>query len=88
VDQRNPVPPEIVEEVAHDFDLDTIDPTQRAPAQSYLQPTVQSTLQSTNGDHPPLIESLLQALNTLVDRLNQAEAAAAAPGDQDRERKS
>jgi general secretion pathway protein A len=79
VDQRNPVPPEIVEEVAHDFDLDTIDPTQKAPAQPYLQ--------STNGDHPPLIESLLQALNTLVDRLNQAEAAAAAPGDQERERK-
>jgi general secretion pathway protein A len=80
VDQRNPVPPEIVEEVAHDFDLDTIDPTQKAPAQPYLQ--------STNGDHPPLIESLLQALNTLVDRLNQAEAAAAASGDQERERKS
>jgi general secretion pathway protein A len=79
VDQRNPVPPEIVEEVAHDFDLDTIDPTQKAPAQPYLQ--------STNGDHPPLIESLLQALNTLVDRLNQAEAAAA-PADQDHERKT
>jgi type II secretory pathway predicted ATPase ExeA len=91
VDQRNPVPPEIVEEVARDFDLDTIDPTQRAPAQSYLQPQPYLQpppyLQSTNGDHPPLIESLLQALNTLVDRLNQAEAAAAAPGDQDRERK-
>jgi general secretion pathway protein A len=80
VDQRNPVPPEIVEEVAHDFDLDTIDPTQKAPAQPYLQ--------STNGDHPPLIESLLQALNTLVDRLNQAEAAAAASGDQEREREN
>src|ERR1700730_3532829 len=81
VDQRNPVPPEIVEEVAHDFDLDVIDPTQKAPAQPYLQ--------SANGDHPPLIESLLQALNTLVDRLNQAEAAAAsAPADQDRERKT
>ena len=81
VDQRNPVPPEIVEEVAHDFDLDTIDPTQKAPTQPYLQ--------STNGDHPPLIESLLQALNTLVDRLNQAEAAAApATADQDHERKT
>jgi general secretion pathway protein A len=81
VDQRNPVPPEIVEEVAHDFDLDTIDPTQQAPAQPYLQ--------STNGDHPPLIESLLQALNTLVDRLNQAEASAASTtADQDRERKT
>jgi hypothetical protein len=29
-----------------------------------------------NGDQPPLIESLLQALNTLVDRLNQSEANA------------
>src|ERR1700682_5422579 len=81
VDQRNPVPPEIVEEVAHDFDLDTIDPTQQAPAQPYFE--------STNGDHPPLIESLLQALNTLMDRLNQAEASAASTtADQDRERKT
>jgi general secretion pathway protein A len=78
VDQRNPVPPEIVEEVAHDFDLHIVDPIQ-APAQTYPQ--------STNGDHPPLIESLLQALNTLVDRLNQAEAAAAS-ADQDHERKT
>ncbi|MCU1343212.1 MAG: hypothetical protein JWN92_2635, partial [Candidatus Acidoferrum typicum] len=46
-------------------------------------------LQSTNGDHPPLIESLLQALNTLVDRLNQAEASAASTtANQDRERKT
>ena len=37
-----------------------------------------------NGDQPPLIESLLQALNTLVDRLNQAEAAV----ESERERKS
>jgi hypothetical protein len=29
-----------------------------------------------NGEQPLLIESLLQALNTLVDRLNQAEANA------------
>jgi general secretion pathway protein A len=88
VDQRNPVPPEIVEEVARDFDLDTIDPTQQAPAQPYLTPA-QPYLQSTNGDHPPLIESLLQALNTLVDRLNQAEASAASTtANQDRERKT
>src|SRR6202521_5689790 len=53
VDQKNPVPPEIVEEVARDFDLHIIDPVAPAPAQPYL-PT-------TNGDHPPLVESLLQA---------------------------
>ena len=76
VDQRNPVPAEIVEEVARDFDLHIIDPIAQAPAQPYSQPT--------NGDHPPLIESLLQAINTLVDRLNQAEAATAEP---DHERK-
>src|SRR6266704_816718 len=69
VDQLNPVPPEIVEEVARDFDLHIIDPVAPAPVQPFLP--------STNGDHPPLVDSLLQALNTLVDRLNQAEAAAA-----------
>ena len=67
VDQNNPVPPEIVEEVARDFDLHIIDPIAQAPAQPFPHPG--------NGDNPPLIESLLQALNTLVDRLNQAEAA-------------
>ena len=80
VDQKNPVPPEIVEEVARDFELDTVDPTAQAsaPALAPAYPT------STNGDQPPLIESLLQALNTLVDRLNQAEAAV----ESERERKS
>jgi type II secretory pathway predicted ATPase ExeA len=76
VDQLNPVPPEIVEEVARDFDLHIIDPIAQAPAQPFPQPG--------NGDNPPLIESLLQALNTLVDRLNQAETAV----EPDRERKS
>jgi type II secretory pathway predicted ATPase ExeA len=75
VDQRNPVPAEIVEEAARDFELDTIDPTAQAPAQRYLP--------QTNGDQPPLVESLLQALNTLVDRLNQVEAA----NEADQERK-
>ncbi len=72
VDQKNPVPPEIVEEVAHDFDLDVVDPLAQTPA-----PAPGSALPSVpdaNSDQPPLIESLLQALNTLVDRLNQAEA--------------
>ncbi len=70
VDQQNPVPPDIVEEVARDFELHIIDPTAQAPAQPLLP------AHNGNGDHPPLIESLLQALNTLVDRLNQAESAA------------
>jgi general secretion pathway protein A len=79
VDQKNPVPPEIVDEVAHDFELDTIDPTAQAAASDNGQ--APSTSQA--GDQPPLIESLMQALNSLVDRLNQAEAAIEA----ERERK-
>jgi general secretion pathway protein A len=67
VDQKNPVTAEIVEEVARDFELHIIDPTAQAPPEPDLQ--------SGNGDQPPLIESLLQAVNTLVDRLNRAEAA-------------
>jgi general secretion pathway protein A len=72
VDQKNPVPAEIVEEVARDFDLHIVDPLAQIPppATSLAIPTNGGT----NGDQPPLIESLLQALNTLVDRLNQAEA--------------
>jgi general secretion pathway protein A len=71
VDQKNPVPAEIVEEVARDFDLHIIDPlAQEAPPAHDL---ANASSIGTNGDHPPLIESLLQALNTLVDRLNQAE---------------
>jgi type II secretory pathway predicted ATPase ExeA len=77
VDHRNPVPADIIEEVAHDFELHVIDPTAQAPAQPYAV--------SGNGDHPPLVESLLQAINTLVDRLNQSEAALA---ESDPERKS
>jgi hypothetical protein len=66
------VPPEIVEEVARDFDLHIVDPLAQAPlpAPAAALPHVAGP----NGDQPPLIESLLQALNTLVDRLNQAEA--------------
>ncbi len=71
MDQKNPVPAEIVEEVARDFELHIVDPTAQAPAPA-VNPAYPSP---TNGDQPPLIESLLQALNTLVDRLNQAEAA-------------
>lgn len=74
-DQKNPVPAEIVEEVARDFDLHIVDPLAQVPT-----PATARALPSNgdaNGDQPPLIESLLQALNTLVDRLNQAEAHAA-----------
>jgi general secretion pathway protein A len=71
VDQKNPVPAEIVEEVARDFDLHIIDPLAQEPPPA--QDLAHASSVGTNGDHPPLIESLLQALNTLVDRLNQAE---------------
>jgi general secretion pathway protein A len=80
VDQKNPVPAEIVEEVAHDFELHIIDPTAQPPAPV----ATQAFATPTNGDQPPLIESLLQALNTLVDRLNQAEATV----ESERQRKS
>ncbi len=72
VDQKNPVPPEIVEEVAHDFDLDVVDPLAQTAAPAPGSPL--PNIPDLNSDQPPLIESLLQALNTLVDRLNQAEA--------------
>ena len=72
VDQKNPVPPEIVEEVARDFDLHIVDPLAQAPPPPPALALPASV--GTNGDQPPLVESLLQALNTLVDRLNQVEA--------------
>jgi general secretion pathway protein A len=62
VDQKNPVPAETVAEVARDFGLHEIDPL----AQALPQPPA-------NGANQPLVESLLQALNVLVERLNKAE---------------
>ncbi|HYB60882.1 MAG TPA: AAA family ATPase [Methylomirabilota bacterium] len=59
VDQVKPVSAAIVEEVARDFTLNEIEPT--APPQA---PSL---------EQPPLVESLLQALNTLVNRINQTE---------------
>jgi general secretion pathway protein A len=82
VDQKNPVPAEIVEEVARDFDLHIIDPLAQAPSPAPVLALPTSV--GTNGDQPPLIESLLQALNTLVDRLNQAEAHAQVESDTER----
>jgi general secretion pathway protein A len=76
-DQKNPVPAEIVEEVARDFDLHIVDPLAQTPTPgpplSLTSALPTNGGNSINGDQPPLIESLLQALNTLVDRLNQAE---------------
>ena len=74
VDQKNPVPPEIVEEVARDFDLHIVDPLAQTPPPAPAAPIPASGETNGNGDQPPLVESLLQALITLVDRLNQAEA--------------
>jgi general secretion pathway protein A len=84
VDQKNPVPGEIVEEVARDFDLHIVDPLAQAPPPVPAVAIPGSSEANGNGDQPPLIESLLQALNTLVDRLNQAEARV----ESDTERKS
>jgi len=76
VDQKNPVPAEIVEEVARDFELHLVDPLAQAPApQPNQQPALaQAGAADATGDQPPLIETLLEALNTLVDRLNRVEA--------------
>ena len=85
VDQKNPVPAEIVEEVARDFDLHIVDPLAQTPppAPALAIPTNGET----SGDQPPLVESLLQALNTLVDRLNQAEARVESHAESDTEQK-
>ena len=61
------MPREIVEEVARDFDLHQIDPMAQAV------PPVTPVPSNGNGVQAPLVESLLHALNTLVERLNSAE---------------
>ena len=71
-DEKNPVQAETVEEVARDFDLHVVDPLAHPPAPA--NPLAPPTAAGSNGSQPPVIESLLQAINTLVDRLNQAEA--------------
>jgi type II secretory pathway predicted ATPase ExeA len=88
VDQKNPVPAEIVEEVARDFDLHIIDPLAQTPPPAPTLGLPASIETNGNGDQPPLIESLLQALNTLVDRLNQAEARAESHAESDTEHKT
>ena len=71
VDQKNPIPAEIVEEIAHDFELDTIDPLAHADPPEGEES--QNAAAGVNGNQPPLVETLLKALNALVDRLNQTE---------------
>jgi general secretion pathway protein A len=66
VDQRRPIPPEIVEQVVHEFDLDAIDPMAQA---------VPSQTPPADESQQPLVDSLLQALNNLATRLHQVEAA-------------
>ena len=84
VDQKNPVPAEIVEEVARDFDLHIVDPLAQASPEAPA--LAHPSTNGTNGDQPPLVESLLQALNTLVERLNQAEVHVASdPEDKPKE---
>src|SRR5262249_13095302 len=70
VDQQKPVSAEIVEEVARDFGLNEIDPL--------AQPLPAAPAAATNGQNgqTQIVESLLQALNTVMERLNRAEALA------------
>lgn len=63
VDQRKPIGAELIEDVARDFDLHEIDPVAGA-----VVPHL-----PTNGNQAPVVETLLQAINTLVDRLNESE---------------
>jgi general secretion pathway protein A len=73
VDQRKPVPREVVDEVAHDFELLEVDPASQAMAAAQPLNGIPAGGVPLNGNHPPLVESLLQALNALVERLNNAE---------------
>ena len=74
VDQRKPVPREVVDEVAHDFELLEVDPASQAMAAAETPLNgISATGAPLNGNHPPLVESLLQALNKLIERLNNSE---------------
>jgi type II secretory pathway predicted ATPase ExeA len=64
VDQRKPITAELIEEVSRDFDLHEVDPMADPAA-----PTGRS-----DGNQRPIVESLLQTINTLVERLNDIEA--------------
>jgi general secretion pathway protein A len=68
--QRKPIPAEIIEEVARDFELDQIGPM----AQALSPPRIAQV--PANHDHSPLVDSLVQALDSLMDRLAHPEAVA------------
>jgi type II secretory pathway predicted ATPase ExeA len=68
VDQRKPVPADTVDAVAQEMDFGEPGPAAR-PAPNG----------AVNGDHAQLVESLLQALHTLVERANHAERGAGEP---------
>jgi general secretion pathway protein A len=68
VDQRRPVPTEIVDQVVRDFDLDQIDPlAKRLP----LPPSAPSATVSNQ----PLVDSLLKIIDSLQARLQEVESA-------------
>jgi general secretion pathway protein A len=73
VDQKCPVPADIIDEVARDFDLDTVDPLAQPPRPKLGQS--QTAPADGNANPTLLAESLLHALNTIVDRLSQSEAS-------------
>jgi general secretion pathway protein A len=78
VDQRKPVPQEIIEEVARDFDWHEINPLAQALPDH-----------APNGDGQPLVQPLQQAISTLIARLNQVESAAGtSPPKTEKEQKS
>jgi general secretion pathway protein A len=68
--QRKPIAAEIIEEVARDFELDQIGPM----AQALSPPRIAQV--PANHGHSPLVDSLVQALDNLMDRLNHPEAFA------------
>jgi type II secretory pathway predicted ATPase ExeA len=71
VDQRKPVLVDTVDAVAHDMDLCELVP---------VAPPVSSV--PLNGERAQLVESLLQALHTLVERANHADMAASESQDE------
>lgn len=75
VDQQKPVPASILEAVAQDMDL--CEPVPVASRPSGV---------SANGGNEHLVESLLQALYTLVERANHAQMAAGEPPSQPKAR--
>jgi general secretion pathway protein A len=67
VDQCKPVPAKTIDEVARDFGLDEIDP---------MAHRLELPASAAEGN-PQLVDSLLQALNTVVDKLNRTEPVVA-----------